>query len=175
MEIESLSTNFFNSAQATLLNKNSPKLEKKEGAKKSSFKNSMEKAAAEQQMISIGLPPQIAGMSNEDAAIFLKDAADIAGDKLQQNPSPENFAEYRKAVGQFLKFVEKNSFDYIHKLTGKISYKGTQITRSRIVMINENLESMARMFFASPVTKINIELLQKMGTIQGLIIDLLAE
>ena len=61
-------------------------------------------------LLSQGLPPEISGMSVDDAIDFLKDELDIAGDQLGINATPKAYDRYKKAVGQFVKFLEKNNY-----------------------------------------------------------------
>ena len=74
------------------------KKEKTEKTKKNAFSDALKKSEEEQSLIEEGFPVEIAGMQIEEAAIFLKDAVDIAGDKMRIDPSPSNFSTYRKKV-----------------------------------------------------------------------------
>lgn len=57
-------------------------------AKKSRFASMVEQKVAENQMISAGLPPEIAGMEFEDALVYLKDKADMASDVAKNDFTP---------------------------------------------------------------------------------------
>ena len=72
-------------------------------------KNSRQ-AEEERTLEAQGLPPQIAGMSIEEAAIFLKDRVDTAGNKLSENANSENIVEFKNAVKQFIKYVVDNNY-----------------------------------------------------------------
>ena len=62
-------------------------------------------------MKNLGLPIEIASMTEEEAVIFLKDAADIAADKLRKSQMPDVYADYRLKVSQFLRYIVKNNFE----------------------------------------------------------------
>ena len=64
--------------------------------KKSTFSKAVDKANEEQTLLQEGLPLEIAGMTEDEAVIFLKDAADIAGNKLRTTMLPSVYADYRQ-------------------------------------------------------------------------------
>ena len=82
--------------------------EKVGSTKRNSFASALKKSEEEKVLEDEGLPPEIAGMSLDDAIVFLKDAADIAGNKLREDASPSNFGVYRKKVTQFMKYIVGN-------------------------------------------------------------------
>jgi uncharacterized protein YaaR (DUF327 family) len=149
------------------------KKEKTEKTKKNAFSDALKKSEEEQSLIEEGFPVEIAGMQIEEAAIFLKDAVDIAGDKMRIDPSPSNFSTYRKKVTQFMRYIVKTNYEIEkHKRFGHTS-KGKQLApQTQIVVIDKKLDEMAEWFLHSH--KDNITLLQKMDEIHGLIVDLMA-
>ena len=50
-------------------------------------------------------------MTIEDAAVYLRDQVDLAGNEISSNVSTENILKFKKAVSDFLKFIEQNNFD----------------------------------------------------------------
>jgi len=126
---------YFNAAQAAASEAARQAQEKKksEKTKKTAFSSAFEKAQAEHQLISEGLPPEIAGMSAEEAVVFLKDAADIAAEKLKSSQLPENFADYRKKSQPVHEIHCKKQFFCrpAHKGTQKRPENGSPDTDSR--------------------------------------------
>ena len=131
----------------------------------------------------LGFPPQIAGMSIEDAAIFLKDAVDTAGNKLAASPTSQNIAEFRASVRMFIKYIVENNYDEHKKeLRGKISLPMQRFSkfndRSRpadprviIQTINEKLDAMVRDTLLTQSN--NMKILERANEIRGLIVDLI--
>ena len=157
---------------ADLQSKKNQKADGTEKVKGKTFFSSLEKAQQENQLVQEGLPPEIAGMNTEDAAVFLKDAADIAADELKDNPLPENYTKYKKKVSQFLKFMVKNNFDVTSR-NRKKSRTGRQLDpHKQIKVINEKLDELAQWFISSH--KQAFKMLSKLEEIQGLIVDLMA-
>ena len=115
--------------------------------------------------------------------IFLKDALDIAADKLEENQTAENFTEFRKTVSQFFKYIEKNNFDVTKnkRLRSRIVTKKSVFNTVRrpqdpffqIRVVNQKLDEMARMILQYHADK--IQLLNKVGEIKGLIVDFFAD
>lgn len=154
-----------------------------QGAKKASFSSLVQKNQEIEELESAGLPSEIAGMDQEAAVIFLKDALDIAADKLEENQTAENFTEFRKTVSQFFKYIEKNNFDVTKnkRLRSRIVTKKSVFNTVRrpqdpffqIRVVNQKLDEMARMILQYHADK--IQLLNKVGEIKGLIVDFFAD
>ena len=152
-------------ASKTQKNKKSEKI-------KSSFSNVLEKNQAENSLIQEGFPLEILGMETEDAAVFLRDEVDIAGDKLVEFQTPENFADYRRKLSQFFKFLEKNNFQVKKKERRGFNMKGKPLPpRVQIRVINEKLDEMARYLLSSHRDK--LFMLSKIDEIKGLLINFL--
>ena len=49
----------------------------------------------------------------EDAAVFLKDAVDLAGDELVEKMTSESFIKYKTKVKQFISYIVKTKFKFI--------------------------------------------------------------
>lgn len=148
-------------------------IQKKQAIKKGSFSSAMQKSAEEASLISEGLPPEIAGMEPEEAAIFLKDAADIAADALRENQLPEYFTDYRKKVGQFLRFIAKNNYEIKTTQRKGFNRKGRPYDpQTQVIVINQKLDEMARWMLYEHKGTLNM--LAKIEEINGLLVDLLA-
>ena len=103
--------------------KDAKKNEKTSSTKKISFselKKSFSKTEAEREAEAAGYPAEIAKLSIEDAAVFLKDEVDKAGNKLSENQSAENIAEFKRTVKLFIKYVVENNYvEHKKELRGK--------------------------------------------------------
>lgn len=183
--IDSIGTSLYFSAAATASDeakKNKDKL-KTQNTKKASFSSIIEKKQKLEELESAGLPPEIAELNEEDAVVFLKDALDIAADKLEENQTSENFAEFRKSVQQFFKYIEKNNFEVTKnkrlktRMTVKRSVFNTirrpQDPYFQVKVVNQRLDEIARMILQNHADK--IQLLNKVGEIKGLIVDFFAD
>lgn len=178
MSIDSVNQNqglYFAAAQSANLEALKAKQKEKTiQAKKKPFMSALQKSHEEHELMAAGLPKEIAGMEPEDAVVYLKDAADIAADKLKESMLPENFANYRQKVTQFLRYITKNNFtvkQYMH-------YRSNPKRRIKlnphvqIVVINQKLDDIARWLIASHND--TLRLLAKIDEINGLLVDLMA-
>ena len=159
------------SSQQALLQQAKKKNET-EKVKKSSFASIFKKAQEENELVSEGLPIEIAGMDMEEAIVFLKDKVDMAGDVLKKTQNAQTFAQYKTAVKQFLRYVEKNNFEVV-----KIQRRGFNRRRGRkldprvqVKVINQKLDQLATdMLFNH---KDNLMLLARIDELNGLLIDI---
>lgn len=121
--------------------------------------------------------PEIKGMSIEQATTFLIDSVYSEGELLKQKPVEENLVRFRKAVSNFLKFVEKQCYDVevemgIRKTTGKGAMKvSKQKTYTLIKVVDEKLNSLAADILSNH--KDQIKLAAKVNEISGLLVDIL--
>ena len=147
------------------------KTEKKE---KSAFATAFEKRREEASLVSEGFPPEIAGMSEDEAVVFLKDAMDLAGEELKARQNLEAMENYRKKVSQFMKYVAKNNFAIITKKRFGRNRKGKAVDPFiQIRVIDQKLNQLATEMLILHGS--NLNMLAKVEEINGLIIDLLAE
>lgn len=148
--------------------------EKADRLQKKSFSASLKKSQEEFFLASEGLPPEIAGMDEESAIIFLKDAVDIAGDELKVSQDLVSMQNYRKKIGQFLKYLVRNNFEVIeHKRRGRNKRTGRLADPYvQIKLINEKLDHLTSDMLYNHSK--NLQLLARVEEINGLIIDLLA-
>lgn len=180
--IDSLNSSLFFSAAAAASreaqkNQDKSKLSK---TKKTAFSSMVEKSQEMESLASAGLPVEIAGLSVEDAVNFLKDAVDIAAEKLEENMSSENFQKFRKSVAQFLKYVQKNNYEIkTKKRFGERHIKTVFFEEKRkkdpyvqIHVIDQELDKLAAMLMQKHGDK--IQFMSKVDEIKGLLVDFLA-
>ena len=166
-----------NASREAQKNQDKQKVDK---TKKPAFSSMMQKSQEIQELASEGFPVEIAGMSVEEAVVFLKDAVDSSADKLNDFVSAENFAEFRKSVSSFLKYVEKNNYEISKKKRfGKSYKKGVYFEEVRpkdpyyqIHVINTELDKLATMVMQNHSDK--LALMSKVDEIKGLVVDFLA-
>ena len=166
--------------------KDAKKNEKTSSVSKLSFselKKSFGKTEAEKEVEAAGYPPEIARLSIEEAAVFLKDQVDKAGNKLSENQSTENIAEFRNAVRLFIKYIVENNYvEHKKELKGRLSKpmqmfskfndkKRPKDPRVIIETINQKLDSMVRDTLT--LQNNNLKILEHANEIKGLIVDLM--
>lgn len=149
------------------------KAEKEKSVKKPAFASMVEKRAAENLLVSQGLPPEIAGLSQEDALVWLKDQLDMAGDALSENADGQNLDKYKKAVSQFIKFMQKENFVLEeHKRFGRSRTGKKKDPAILIQTIDKKLEQLNYDIWYNHLDK--LKLLEKIHEINGLVVDLTA-
>lgn len=145
--------------------------EKKE---KSVFASVLSKKKETEELISEGLPVELAEMSEDEAIVFLKDEMDLAGDELKLHQSLESMEKYRKKVSQFMKYIVKINYNFVMTRTQKKLRNGKIIKPYyQVQVINQKLNQLANEMLI--LHGRNLNLLAKVEEINGLIIDLLAE
>lgn len=141
---------------------------------KSSFAQSLTRHQEEASFLSQGLPAELAGMTEDEAIVFLKDEMDIAGDELKQHQSLESMEKYRKKVSQFMKYIVKINYNFITTREQKKLRTGRIIKpMHQIQIIDQKLNQLAAEMLI--LHGANLNLLAKVEEINGMIIDLLAE
>ena len=147
--------------------------ERDKAVKKPLFSSMVDKRQEENILASQGLPPEIAGLSQEDALVFLKDQLDSAGDALSESSSGQAFENYKKAVSQFVKFMQKNNFVVEeHKRFGRSRLGKKKDPALLIKAIDEKLERLNYEIWYNHLDK--FKLLEKIHEINGLVVDLTA-
>lgn len=140
---------------------------------KGSFMGAIERAREEISLQQGGFPKEIAGLDTEEAAVYLKDRADMAADVLKEHQTPKEFEEYRKCVSQFLRYIVKNNFAVHRRDRRGYTKRGRELTpQYKITIINEKLDEMAKWILSSH--KDTLGLLARVEEIRGLIIDIMA-
>ena len=121
--------------------------------------------------------PEIKGMTMEQAKEFLIDSVYSEGELLKQKPVEENLRRFRKAISNFLKFVESQCYDVeeekgIPIRTGKGLMRVTkQKTYTLVKVVDEKLDSLAADILFNQ--KDQIALAAKVNEISGLLVDIL--
>lgn len=163
---------YFNAAQSAA---SEARRKEKASSIKTSFGKILEasKDSEKSFLIEQGLPLEIAGLSLEDAVVFLKDAVDLAGDELVEKMTSESFIKYKTKVKQFVSYIVKNNFKIEeHKRFG-FNRKGKKRDPAvQIQVINQKLDNLAADLLYNHLDKLKI--LAKVGEINGLIVDLYA-
>lgn len=96
----------------------------------------------------------------------LRDKLFAAGDKLEQEPSPANLAEFRELIGAFAK--KATSLAYRFESMG--SYTGSEL--GLVSVIDKEVDELLRLVMQGQRARIDIA--AKISTIKGLIIKLSA-
>lgn len=162
------------------------KKEKVNSAKKIKFSELLKSKSQASESASFaelqGFPPEIADLSIEDAAVFLKDRLDLAGNKISESATTENILEFKTSVQQFIKFVILNNYEINSKprrgFSQPMQFFSNYNTQRRpkdpritVSTINEKLDKMTRAMLLEH--KNNLELLAQVNEIKGLIVDLM--
>ncbi len=195
-EIDSLGSNYYYSgvqnASHETIKRNTEKKEinKTTGSKRLSFEKLLKGDDVEEpQFIAEGLPPEIATMSIDDAAVYLADAVSMAGNAFSEEQTQENLEKFKTSVSQFIKFVVSNNFEVNIKQKRQRPGKSGQPSRLfvfsdytvpaqkknprySIDIINEKLDALARETLSAQSN--NLKLLTQVNEIKGLIVDLMS-
>ena len=195
-EIDSLGTNYYYSGvqnasnEAIKHNTKKEEIRKADKAKKLDFGKLLKGQEVEEpQFIAEGLPPEVAAMSIDDAAVYLADAVSMAGNDFSDEQTQENLERFKTAVSQFIKFVVVNNYDVnIRQKKQRPGKSGqpprmfffsdysvpTAKTKPRISIkvINEKLDALARETLS--IQSNNLKLLAQVNEIKGLIVDLMS-
>lgn len=177
--IDPLSSSLYFSA-VTNASKEATKGKKVEKSNKTSFSSMVKKSQEVEELLSFGLPIEIAGMEIEEAVAFLKDSVDSAADKLSSEINAENFADFRMAVTNFVKYISKNNFEIdktkrfgmTKKSTVYFSEKRPKDPYVQLRVVDEKLNELATMVLQNYNDK--IQMLAKVDEIKGLLVDFFA-
>ena len=177
--IDPLSSSLYFSA-VTNASKEATKGKKVEKSNKTSFSSMVKKSQEVEELLSSGLPIEIAGMEIEEAVAFLKDSVDSAADKLSSEINAENFADFRMAVTNFVKYISKNNFEIdktkrfgmTKKSTVYFSEKRPKDPYVQRRVVDEKLNELATMVLQNYNDK--IQMLAKVDEIKGLLVDFFA-
>jgi uncharacterized protein YaaR (DUF327 family) len=115
---------------------------------------------------------------SEDSLHELLDEVHSAGDVLVKRPFPPEIAAYREAVRNFIHYVVQNSFDTeeqtsrvkVRKLGGGVEI-GEQKKFTLVRVIDSKLEGMAAAIMRGQLNQ--LEILEKLDEIKGLLVDLM--
>ncbi len=194
-EIDSLGSNYYYSGVQNASNEAIKRNTRKEEVKKSGSSKKVDFAkllkgdeVEEPQFVAAGLPPEIATMSIDDAAVYLADAVSMAGNEFSEEQTQENLEKFKNSVRQFIKFVVSNNFEVTKQPNPKkrrtqppsrlfffSDYtvpKATRPEKTSIEIINEKLDALARETLSAQSG--NLNLLAQVNEIKGLIVDLMS-
>lgn len=129
-----------------------------------------------------GYPAEITGMDIEEAAFFLKDAVDKAGNALAESATTENINQFRNSVRLLIKYVVDNNYlehkKSLHKFSNPQQIFSKFNTKKRprdprviIQTINQKLDGMVRDTLM--IQNGNLKMLDRIDEIKGLIVDLM--
>ena len=195
-EIDSLGTNYYYSGvqnasnEAIKRNTQKEEVRKAGNAKKLDFGKLLKGDEVEEpQFIAEGLPPEVATMSIDDAAVYLADAVSMAGNDFSEEQSQENLEKFKTSVSQFIRFVVANNFDV--NSYSKRRKRGQSLQPPRlfffsdysvpptkrpsgvsIEIINQKLDALARETLSAQSG--NLKILAQVNEIKGLIVDLMS-
>ena len=196
-EIDSLGANYYYSgvqnASHETIKRNTEKKEilKTTNSKKLSFEKLLKGEDVEEApFVAAGLPPEVASMSIDDAAVYLADAVGNTGNDFSNNQTQENLDKFKAAVSQFIRFVVENNFEVTaHRKKNRLGKDMIVPSRSnifsnyslpphrvdpklKIQVINEKLDALARETLSNQTN--NLKLLAQVNEIKGLIVDLMS-
>ena len=196
-EIDSLGANYYYSgvqnASHETIKRNTEKKEvlKTGTSKKLSFEKLLKGEDVEEpQFVAAGLPPEVATMTIDEAAVYLADAVGNAGNDFSNEQTQENLEKFKTAVSQFIRFVVENNFEVIaHRKKNRLGKDMIVPSRSnifsnyslpphridpklKIQVINEKLDALARETLSNQSN--NLKLLAQVNEIKGLIVDLMS-
>ena len=196
-EIDSLGTNYYYSGVQNASNEAIKRNTKKEEVRKSESSRRLNfgkllkgEETEEPQFVAEGLPPEVAAMSIDDAAVYLADAVSMAGNELSENLTQENLEQFKTSVRQFIGFVIANNFE-VNSRRRKNRLGKDMIVPSRsnffsnyslpphridpkyqIEVINKKLDALARETLSTQMN--NLKILAQVNEIKGLIVDLMS-
>jgi uncharacterized protein YaaR (DUF327 family) len=140
------------------------------------FSSLIEKSRTGETAQGIGIPAEVAGLSDEDAVVALKDELDVTGDALKNSPTARNFSAYKGAVKNFVSYlVNKNYEVRSDSITRRVKEQGVWIEKPKTLVlvkaIDEKLDRLAQDVLSNHADR--LALLEKIEEINGLVIDLL--
>ena len=139
--------------------------------KKSRFASMVEQKVAENQMISAGLPPEIAGMEFEDALVYLKDKADLASDVAKSDFNLESFKSYRKAIGDLIRFIVHTNYEVKMNIRRRPSKRFKTEKFYLINIVDEKIDKLASDILANHLE--TMQILVRIDEINGILVDLI--
>ena len=187
-EIDQVSNSFL---YASVQNSSNPlaKTDKKEASakvKKGSFSKLLKEAKTEEEFTfsKAGLPPEVQNLSFDETVVFLKDAVDLAGNDLAENPSYDNINRFKKSVKDFVTFVVANNYNVRRKeQRGWKNVRANQVfskysdipspkdPKVAVSILNQKLDSLV--YDTLMTQKKNLNTLARINEIKGLIVDIL--
>lgn len=194
-EIDSLGANYYYSgvqnASNEAIKRNTKKEEvRKTASKKLDFGKLLKGQEVEEpQFVAAGLPPEVASMSIDEAAVYLADAVGNAGNDFSSEQTQENLEKFKTAVSNFIRFVVVNNYEVNIRQKKTRPGKAGQPSRLfvfsdytvptqkknprySIEIINKKLDALARETLSNQAS--NLKILAQVDEIKGLIVDLMS-
>ena len=189
-EIDQVANSFL---YASVQNSSNPlarteKNDRTSSVKKGAFSRLLKEQSEENEInfSTVGLPPEVQGLSFEETVVWLKDAVDKSGDALAQQDTPENVSAFKKSVKDFVTFVVANNYNVRYKqMRGFKSVRANQVfskyndipsprdPRVTINVINQKLDSLVYDMLQTQKRNGNFDRLARINEIKGLIVDLI--
>ena len=123
-------------------------------------------------------------MSIDEAAIFLRDRVDNAGNALSDEMTKENLENFKQAVGQFIRFIVENNFEVNARKPRRMQIVSPtsffsnysmpahpKDPKVQVNIINEKLDALTRDMLNTQMN--NLKILNQINEIKGLVVDLL--
>ncbi|MCR4743057.1 MAG: YaaR family protein [Treponema sp.] len=191
-EIDSLSSSYLYAGIQSSTRKAQKEKEAEKTAKSSKIKfseliNQQSKTNESKETL---FPKEIEGMEAIEAALYLRDQAELASNQLSAELTMDNLMIFKDKIRQFLTFVAKNNFQV--KTTTLINRRTKQpvkrsplpifssyeipaqvVTKTSFNIIDEKLDQLTRDMLELQQTKDNLKLLEEINEIKGMIINLL--
>lgn len=194
-EIDSLGANYYYSgvqnASNEAIKRNTKKEEvRKTASKKLDFGKLLKGQEVEEpQFVAAGLPPEVASMSIDEAAVYLADAVGNTGNDFSGEQTQENLEKFKTAVSNFIRFVVVNNYEVNIRQKKTRPGKAGQPSRLfvfsdytvptqkknprySIEIINKKLDALARETLSNQAS--NLKILAQVDEIKGLIVDLMS-
>lgn len=184
-EIDSLGAQFFyaGTQNATSETSKEKRKERISSTRKSVFSQVLKTQNEESEFVLKGLPPEIATLEIEEAAIYLKDKVELAGRDLSENINSDNLAKFKESIAQFINFIVQNNFEISKKnrkgFSTPANYFSSYNTQPRpkdprvqVQVINQKLDEMTRDMLYMQSN--NLKILKQIEEIKGLIVDLMS-
>jgi uncharacterized protein YaaR (DUF327 family) len=144
--------------------------------KKTGFSRYLENTNLEEGEVSfendISLPPELRKKSIDDILQYLVDSVYSSGDTLKNNPTMEDFKDYRNKLSQFMTFVVKHSYTVETTQRRKTRRNMNPAPHVMIETINAKLDELAAGILFNQTEQIKI--LAKIDEINGLVVNLLS-
>lgn len=157
--------------------------------KKGAFSRMVKEASEEESVnfSTIGLPPEVQGLSFDETVVWLKDAVDKAGNDLADKDTPENIQAFKKSIKDFMTFVVANNYQvHYRKKPGFRDVRSQQVfskfndipsprdPRVTVSIINQKLDSLVYDMLTTQKKNGNMDRLARINEIKGLIVDLIS-
>jgi len=189
-DIDSISSAYYYSGLRTATSKSQKEKETEKTSTKNKVKFSelIKSSSTEETAATSLYPTEIEGLSTEEAAIYLKEEVEKAGNALSSEITLENLEQFKTAIKQFLTYIEKNNYEvettvvmnrrlrkpvFYSPLPAFSTYQTPPMkkTKTSFTIINEKLDALTREMMS--MQRDNIRILAQVEDIKGLIVDIL--